>query len=121
MTASGCRRAPRRRTPAGSRGVLAACLATLLLSALVLAPGAGAAPAVTFKVKPLPIPGFPGTGNILGAGAEVVVQDTISGTEYGGVSSPLVLLSIDAPAGTEVTSAGFATCAPSALADSGPS
>lgn len=122
MTAFGDRRAPRRRMPAGSYGALAACLATLLMFALVFAPlGADAAPAVTFKVKPLPIPGFPGTGNILGAGAEVVVQDTISGTEYGGFPSPLVGLSIAAPAGTEVTSAGFATCAPSALEAGGPS
>jgi hypothetical protein len=91
-----------------------------LLLALVLATGAYAAPVVTFKVKPLPIPGFPGTGNILGAGAEVVVQDTIAGTEYGGFPSPLVLISLDAPAGTEVTPTGFATCAPSALEAVGP-
>jgi hypothetical protein len=86
----------------------------------VLAPGACAAPTVTFKAKPVPIPGFPGTGNILGAGAEVVVQDTIAGTEYGGFPSPLVLLSIAAPVGTEVTPTGFATCAPAALEIGGP-
>lgn len=102
------------------RRALASCLALLVLCPLVLVAAASAAPTVTFKAKPVPIPGFPGTGNILGAGAEVVVQDTIAGTEYGGFPSPLVLLSIAAPAGTEVTPTGFATCASTALEISGP-
>lgn len=102
------------------RGALASCIASLVLCPLVLVATASAAPTVTFKAKPLPIPGFPGTGNILGAGAEVSVQDTIAGTEYGGFPSPLVLLSLDAPAGTEVTPTGFATCEPEALEISGP-
>jgi hypothetical protein len=103
-----------------ARTALATYLVLPALWALAFAPAASAAPAVTFKAKALPIPGFPHTGNILGAGAEVLVQDTIAGTEYGGFPSPLVLLSLDAPAGTRVTPTGFATCAPAVLESSGP-
>ena len=103
------------------RALVLACLAMLVVCQLAFVTAAGAAPVVTFKVKPQPIPGFPGTGNILGAGAQVAVQDTISGTEYGGFPSPLVLLSILAPAGTKIDSTGFATCSPAALENVGPS
>jgi hypothetical protein len=102
------------------------CVALLVLSALApgafasFAPVAVGAPAVTFKSTAIPIPGFPGTGNILGAGAEVEVQSTITGTEYGGFPSPLVLLTIDSPAGTKVDSRGFATCAQAVLEADGP-
>lgn len=102
------------------------CIALLVLGALVpvalvsLAPVAAAAPVVTFKATALPIPGFPGTGNILGAGAEVEFQSTITGTEYGGFPSPLVLLAIDSPAGTKVDSSSFATCAQAVLQADGP-
>lgn len=95
-------------------------LALLVLGFLTLAPVAAGAPAVTFKSTALPIPGFPGTGDILGAGAEVEVQSTISGTEYGGFPSPLVLLTIDSPAGTKVDSSGFVTCAQAVLEADGP-
>ena len=45
------------------------CLAVLGLVAAGAAGVASAAPTVTFKAKAVPIPGFPHTGNILGAGA----------------------------------------------------
>lgn len=90
-------------------------LLLLLLGALTLAPSALATPAVTLKVIPIPIPGFPGTGDRLGAGAEVEVQATISGTEYGGYPSPLVGMNIYAPTGVKVTTAGFGSCTPSTL------
>ena len=64
-----------------------ACVVVGALAPVALAsfaPLAAAAPAVTFKATAVPIPGFPGTGNILGAGAEVETEATISGTEYGG-------------------------------------
>ena len=102
------------------------CVALLVLGALAtlalasFAPLASAAPVVTFKSTAIPIPGFPGTGNILGAGTEVEVQSTITGTEYGGFPSPLVLLTIDSPAGTKVDSNGFATCAQAVLEADGP-
>ncbi|MGA8362952.1 MAG: hypothetical protein WB709_00350 [Solirubrobacteraceae bacterium] len=103
------------------RAFVLACLALLVVCQLASVTAAEGAPTVTFKVKPQPIPGFPGTGNILGAGAQVTVQDTISGTEYGGFPSPLVLLAILAPAGTKINSTGFATCSPAALENVGPS
>lgn len=91
------------------------CLALIAAGVLALPGAASAAPAVTLKMKAIPIPGFPDTGNILGAGAEVEVQVTISGTEYGGFPSPLTRASFYAPAGVKIDPAGFATCAPSAL------
>ena len=38
----------------------------------------------------MPIPGFKGTGNILGAGAAVHAEYKIEGTEYGGFPPPLI-------------------------------
>jgi hypothetical protein len=89
-----------------------ACLTLVLL---VLAATATAAPVVTFKAIAVPIPGFARTGDILGAGADVEVQVTIAGTEYGGFPSPLTEMAFYSPAGVKVTSEGFVTCAPSAL------
>src|ERR1700683_619112 len=95
------------------------CLASLVLASLALvlvpAPVAVGAPTATLKVSALPIPGFPHTGNILGAGAEVEVEMTISGTEYGGFPSPLTGLNLYAPAGVSVDAAGFPSCQPSGL------
>ncbi len=100
--------------------MLGACLAVVALCPLALVPAASAAPTVTFKVKVLPIPGFAHTGNILGAGADVLVQDTIAGTEYGGFPYPFVELNLFAPAGTQINPQGFPTCAPSTLENVGP-
>jgi hypothetical protein len=99
----------------------ALALQTLLaLVGLALAASASAAPKVTFKAVPLPIPGFRGTGNFLGAGAEVEAQVTISGTEYGGYPSPVTKAVFYAPAGVKITTRGFPTCAASALEADGP-
>ncbi|HEY2767708.1 MAG TPA: hypothetical protein VGI76_05590 [Solirubrobacteraceae bacterium] len=84
----------------------------ILLSA---AAGAAAAPKVALQVVALPIPGFPGTGDILGAAAAVQVRVTISGTEYGGFPSPLTQMALYAPVGFKVATSGFAACAPAAL------
>jgi hypothetical protein len=92
------------------------CLSlTLLLLSLALVSVASAAPTATFETRPLPIPGFPGTGDILGAGVEVEVQATISGSEYGGFPSPLTELRLSAPAGLKITPTGFPACALSLL------
>jgi hypothetical protein len=91
-----------------------------VLASLALAPVAAGAPTATLKVSAIPIPGFPGTGDILGAGAEVEVAMTISGTEYGGFPSPLTGLSFYAPAGVGVHTAGFPICEPSVLEAIGP-
>jgi hypothetical protein len=102
-----------------TRGLLVlVCIA--LVGALAFACAAAAAPTATFKVTPIPIPGFPRTGNMLGAGAETEVQVTIAGSEYAGSPSPLIGAAFYAPAGFVVDSKGFATCAPSVLEASGP-
>src|ERR1700722_7597958 len=69
------------------RGFVA--LVSVMLAVLWVAGIAAAAPTVTLKVKAVPIPGFSGTGDALGTGADVEVQVTISGEEYGGYPSPL--------------------------------
>jgi hypothetical protein len=96
---------------------------TMLAVAITVAcvPGlAAAAPTVTFKVKAVPIPGYRGTGNILGAGAALEVKYTIKGSEYGGFPPPLIGVNFFTPAGTKLNTHGFATCAPSALQNFGP-
>ena len=62
------------------RRVFVGCLVVLGLAAFSLPAGAGAVPTITVKAKIVPISGFPGTGNKLGAGAAVESQLTISGT-----------------------------------------
>jgi hypothetical protein len=97
------------------------CLAVLGLMAVVLAlPGvSAAAPTVTFKAKPVPIPGFPHTGNILGAGTALQAEYTISSTEYGGFPPPLIGVEFYFPKGTVLHPSGFPTCADSVLEPTG--
>jgi hypothetical protein len=107
-------RAGRREGGGTIRGALA-CQVLLFLACLASAPAAAATPTTTLKVTSIAIPGFPGTGYILGAGAEVVVQMTIGGSEYAGAPSPLTQASFYIPPGVVLTTAGFADCAPSLL------
>lgn len=103
---------PARRRPA--------CLGLLVLAAMLASVGsASAAPLVTLKAKALPIPGFPGTGNVLGAGLEVETLVTIRGSEYGGFPSPMTGLDVYTPTGVKLSPAGFTTCAPAALEANG--
>lgn len=95
-------------------------LAATLAALLCLAGTASAAPKVTFKAQAVPIPGFRHTGNILGAGAALRAQYTISGSEYGGFPPPLIGVNFYTPAGTRIHPRGFITCAPAALANVGP-
>ncbi len=111
-------------TEAGRRGRVRVArsrcpILVVLAASLAFAVPASATPAVTLKVIPLPILGFPGTGNIAGAGAEVEAEVTISGSEYGGYPSPLTELTFYAPVGVRLNTTGFATCAPAALEASG--
>ncbi len=97
------------------------CLAVLGLAVLGLSATASAAPTITkFKITAVPIPGFPGTGDILGAGTAVQAEGAISGTEYGGSPPPLVEIRFYAPTGAKLHPQGFATCAPSTLEREGP-
>jgi hypothetical protein len=86
-------------------------LAVLGLAALALPGIASAAPTVSIKVKVVPIPGFPGTGYILGAGAAEQAEFTIRGTEYGGgFPAPLIGVNFYLPKGTVLHPQGFPTC-----------
>lgn len=91
----------------------------LAVAAMGLPAGAAAAPAVTLHVTVVGIPinpsnpksaTYPGTGNILGAGAAVESVFKIKGTEYGGFPLPLKQVIFYLPAGTKIHTAGFAKC-----------
>jgi hypothetical protein len=96
----------------------------LAIATLGLPATAGAAPTVTLKVKAVAIPKnpssnggptYPGTGNILGAGAALETEYKISGTEYGGFPPPLIGVTFLTPPGTKLHTQGFATCSASIL------
>jgi hypothetical protein len=96
----------------------------LILAALgiLAAPAAAIArPAVTLSGRVVPIPGFPHTGNILGAGAAVEVHFTISGSEIApGVPSQLRAVNFYLPRGAKLHPRGFVTCSPTTLENRGP-
>ncbi|MHB8492551.1 MAG: hypothetical protein ACYDA6_10130 [Solirubrobacteraceae bacterium] len=109
-------------TRPSQRGPIALALAlTLSALALVIPAAAGAVPTVKFSAKILPIPHFPHTGNILGAGASLEVNVKITGTEYD-FGHPLPLRQVNAlfPKGTKITTKGFPTCSVAALERGGP-
>jgi hypothetical protein len=99
---------------------ISTCLAVLGLAVLGLSATATAAPTITLKAKAVPIPHFPHTGNILGAGAALQTEFTITGTEYGGFPPPLIGVKFYGPASAKLHPQGFATCAPSVIETQGP-
>jgi hypothetical protein len=109
------------------------CLALLGLGVLgllaSLPAAASAAPVVTLKAVPVPVPvnpakangpNYPGTGDILGAPAALEGEFNISGTEYGGFPPPLREVKIFLPKGVQINTKGFATCAATTLEHEGP-
>jgi len=82
---------------------------------------ASATPTVTFKAQAVPIPGFPHTGNILGAGASIEAEYTIAGNEYVGSPPPIIGVNVYFPKGTKLHPSGFPTCAKTVLEQVGPS
>jgi hypothetical protein len=99
-----------------------ACLALIGLFILGLPAAAMAAPTITLTEKAIPIPGFPGTGDILGAGSAAEFKIAIHGTEAtGGVPSQLVGVKSWLPKGTVLHPQGFTVCQPSVLENVGPS
>jgi hypothetical protein len=96
----------------GSRFLLPALSCALVLLALAAPLPAAALPTVTAKGSAVKIPGFPGTGNILGAGAAVHAVVRISGTEYGGYPPPLTGITVDLPKGVKIDTRDFPTCPP---------
>ena len=110
-----------RSTPTTTSLAVLAVLGLVLLSLSAKdATSAAAAPTFTFKTKALPIPGFAHTGDILGAGAVIQVEGTVSGTEYGGFPPPVTGIKYFAPAGAQLHPQGFATCAPTVIEERGP-
>lgn len=97
------------------------CLAVLGLALLAIPSAASAAPTVTFKAKAVPIPGFPHTGNILGAGTAVEAEFHITGTEYLGSPPPLIGVNFYLPKGAKLHTTGFPSCAPAKIEQVGPS
>jgi hypothetical protein len=97
------------------------CVAVLGLALLALPGVTLATPTITFKLQAVPIPGFPHTGNILGAGADVKFEYVIGGTEYSGSAPPLIAANFYAPKGTVPHTGGFPTCAEEAILNIGPS
>jgi hypothetical protein len=98
---------------------ISTCLAVLGLAVLGLSATASAAPKITMKAEAVPIPGFPHTGNILGAGAALKSEFTIEGTEYGGFPAPLTGVKFYGPASAKLHPQGFSTCAPSVIETQG--
>jgi hypothetical protein len=91
------------------------------LTALALAlPGiASATPTVSFRAAAVPIPGFPHTGNIYGAGTAVEAEYKIEGKEYGGFPPPIKHINVYLPAGSKLHPSGFPTCPESELLPTG--
>ncbi len=108
------------------------CLALLgSLAVLGLPAAASAAPTVTFKAKAVPIPKpgggtYPGTGNILNAGAALEANFVLTGSGYGATPAnpaggipPLAAVNFFLPAGSKINSSGFSTCSESILKNTG--
>jgi hypothetical protein len=96
------------------------CIATLSLALLAVPAVASAVPTVKFKAIAVPIPGFKGTGNILGAGAAVQAEYQITGTEYQGSPPPIIGVNVFLPKGTKLHTTGFPSCSTATLEQFGP-
>jgi hypothetical protein len=109
------------------RRLAACCLAAATVAApasLGLPAAASARPEVSVKAKIVPVPvdaskpsspGYPHTGNLLGAPAALEATLEIKGSEYFGGPSPVTHVTVDLPAGTKLHTQGFATCSMTVL------
>jgi hypothetical protein len=109
----------------------AICLALLAPILFVMPTPASAEeiPAPTLKVKAaaVPIPGFPGTGNFYGKGADVEATLEISGSGYGatpqnpsGSVPPVSAVNVYLPKGVKLHPSGFGSCTKATLQNIGP-
>lgn len=97
------------------------CLSVLVLAALALPGATGATPTVDIiKAEAVPIPGFPHTGDILGAGAAARLEVTIGGNEYFGSPPPVIGVNVYEPLGVKLHPNGFPTCDANTLETLGP-
>ncbi len=93
----------------------------LALAALALPGAAGAKPTVEIiKAEAVPIPGFPHTGDILGAGAGARLEATIEGNEYFGSPPPVIGVNVYDPVGVKLHPNGFPTCDANTIETLGP-
>ena len=94
----------------------------LVALAVVGLPAVASAATVTgVKAAIKPIPGFPETGPILGAGAEVEIEGKLEGNELpGGLPLQTRRLAVYFPAGTKIDPTGFPTCTAAKLEITGP-
>jgi hypothetical protein len=96
-------------------------LVLVALAVLGLPALASAATVTGVKASIKPIPGFPETGDILGAGAEVEVEGRLEGDELpGGLPLQTRKLVVYFPAGTKIDPTGFPTCTAAKLEIDGP-
>jgi hypothetical protein len=84
-------------------------------------------PTVNVKGRAIPIPGFPGTGNFYGKGADLEATFEIEGSGYGvtaqnpkGSPPPISAVNVFLPRGVKLHPAGFATCTEATLKNIGP-
>ena len=92
-------------------------LAALSLGLLAVPAAASAKPTIHLKAQLVPIPGFPHTGDILGAGAALKTEVTIESSEYGGYPPPIEGVTAHFPVGTKITTTGFTTCSDAILVE----
>ncbi|HEX4564381.1 MAG TPA: hypothetical protein VH115_07985, partial [Solirubrobacteraceae bacterium] len=86
-------------------------------------------PTFTVKAKAVPIPGFPGTGNFYGKGADVEATMEIHGSGYGATAQnpsggipPLSAVNVWLPRGVKLDQKDFTTtCTEATLENVGPS
>jgi hypothetical protein len=93
----------------------------LILAAMMLPDAAYATPTVKVKAEAVPIPGFPRTGDILGAGTAAHGEITIEGNEYFGSPPPLIGVNVYLPLGVHLHPNGFPTCDAGTIESLGPS
>ncbi len=86
------------------------------------------APTVRVQARAVPIPGFPGTGNFYGKGADVEATAEIQGSGYGataqnpkGSPPPVSAVNVYLPKGVKLHPSGFASCTEATLKNIGPS
>jgi hypothetical protein len=83
----------------------------ILVGLEVTAPQAAAGPTLQLNAAAVPIPGYPDTGNIYGAGAAVQMEYVIDGDEYERSPAPMAGFTLVFPAGVSIRPLGFETCA----------
>jgi hypothetical protein len=83
-------------------------------------------PSVNVKGRAVPIPGFPGTGNFYGKGADLEATFEIEGSGYGvtaqnpkGSPPPISAVNVFLPKGVRLHPSGFATCTEATLKNIG--